>query len=106
MLILDPIKPWQGETDIQQMLIFPSKFAQEEYYAKNKLDPSVENGIGAMYKMRSIEVEPGLFRMKIFCGVTGIELPTHGQTYESSEIAFEAGRIFMYFTIGQALRLD
>lgn len=91
MFTFGPQHAWQGNTTIQQVLVFPNsdirdrfdKLFQEEVKSTG-IEHSDDAGKGAIYKIKATKTEAGNYTPAIRCGVTGKLL------WQGADICFTA----------------
>jgi hypothetical protein len=110
MLVFSDQHPWQGNESVQQILVFSSPETKRIFEAEmidrfNKTiaqnayagtDPSYETRVrndlsdsnaGAMYKLRAVKNNKGMFVSIIRCGTSGVLLWEDYYEYNTPEIA-------------------
>ena len=112
MFVFSEMYARQNDETVQQVLVFSSqtmKVCFEKTYsiATQKHEPELvqvvsENGMGAIYKLRSVLCEDGRYLPVIRCGFTGECLVKLGRV-ETPEEAIQACKIYMKNSINTAL---
>lgn len=89
LLNFSDIHPWQGNLSVMQILVFPSDEARMHFDALFKVEVELhgvetasDNKLGAIYKLRAVRNNKGMFIPLLRCGFSGKHL------WESS-VAFE-----------------
>ena len=110
--VLSEKHPWQDDENVQQILVFTDIEVMELFISKfEKLKETIhieeidENFLGAVYKLRAVKANDGLWLSIIKCGFTGKELWCGFGKYASDDGALTSARHQLKTEIYKAIDL-
>ena len=101
MLVFSTVADWQGDAAVKQILVFPNQDMKDIFdkdfaalVEKEGIDKASDSNLGAIYKVRAVKNQKGLWTPLIRCGLSGAHLwESEYATYTTSNNALKEAMV-------------